>query len=102
MSVSTKRALMTPLLFVALPNHISSSDRMQRRNGLHAISPAVEPCVTRFLHSAWIVLAGFADGMPIKILVMPDNIVIPQNTRELHGCAEELSVAYVNRQKIKL
>jgi len=38
--------------------------------------------------------------MPIKIRVMPDNIVIPQNTRELYGCAEELSVAYVNRQKI--
>ncbi|EOY5418788.1 hypothetical protein ACP6OW_003327 [Cronobacter turicensis] len=93
---------MTPILFVALPNHISSADRMQRRNGLHAIILALKPCITRFLHSAWIVLAGFADGMPIQILVMPDNIVIPQNTRELHGCAEELSVAYVNRQKIKL
>jgi hypothetical protein len=74
MSVLTKRALMTPLLSAVLPNHISSSDRMQRRNGLHAISPAVEPCITRFLHS---VLAGFANGMPIKIRVMPDCIVSP-------------------------
>jgi toxic protein SymE len=43
------------------------------------------------------------DGMPIKIRVMPDCIVITtQNTRELYGCAEGLSVAYVNRQKMKL
>ncbi len=97
MSVSTKLTLMTPLLFVALPNHISSSDRIQRRNGLHAISPALEPSVTRFLHSAWTVLAGFANGMSIKIRVMPDCIVIPHHTRELYGCAEELSVAYVNK-----
>ncbi|QMM96401.1 type I toxin-antitoxin system SymE family toxin [Citrobacter portucalensis] len=41
--------------------------------------------------------------MPIKIRVMPDCIVITtQNTRELYGCAEGLSVAYVNRQKMKL
>ncbi|EOI3469344.1 SymE family type I addiction module toxin [Cronobacter turicensis] len=93
---------MTPILFVALPNHISSADRMQRRNGLHAIILALKPCITRFLHSAWIVLAGFADGMPIQIRVMPDCIVIPHNTRELYGYAEEMSVAYVNRQKIKL
>ncbi len=99
MSVLTKRALMTALLFVALcrPNHISSSDRIQRRNGLHAISPALESCITRFLHSARIMLAGFAEGMPIKIRVMPDCIVIPHHTRELYGCAEELSVAYVNK-----
>lgn len=45
----------------------------------------------------------FRDGMPIKIRVMPDCIVITtQNTRELYGCAEGLSVAYVNRQKMKL
>ncbi|EPM3195286.1 SymE family type I addiction module toxin [Cronobacter turicensis] len=102
MPVLTKRALMTPLLSAALPNHISSADRMQRRNGLHAIILALKPCITRFLHSAWIVLAGFADGMPIQIRVMPDCIVIPHNTRELYGCAAELSVAYVNRQKIEL
>ena len=40
--------------------------------------------------------------MPIKIRVMPDCIVITtQNTRELYACAEGLSVAYVNRQKMK-
>lgn len=47
--------------------------------------------------------AGFTDGMPVKIRVMPDCIVITtQNTRELWGCAEGLSVTYVNRQKMKL
>jgi toxic protein SymE len=51
----------------------------------------------------WIAQAGFTDGMPIKIRVMPDCIVITaQNTRELYGCAEGLSVTYVNRQKMKL
>ncbi|EGQ5299420.1 SymE family type I addiction module toxin [Enterobacter hormaechei subsp. hormaechei] len=46
---------------------------------------------------------GFTDGMPVKIRVMPDCIVITtQNTRELYGCAEGLSVTYVNRQKMKL
>ncbi|EPM0022246.1 SymE family type I addiction module toxin [Citrobacter farmeri] len=42
---------------------------------------------------AWqcVALAGFTDGMPIKIRVMPDCIVITtQNTRELYGCAEGL------------
>ena len=39
--------------------------------------------------------------MPIKIRVMPDCIVITaQNTRELYGCAEGLSVAPVNRKKM--
>ncbi|HIG8865945.1 TPA: SymE family type I addiction module toxin [Raoultella terrigena] len=47
--------------------------------------------------------AGFTDGMPIKIRVVLDCIVIiAQNPRELHGSAEGLSVAYVNRQKMKL
>ena len=56
-----------------------------------------------FLRGEWIAQAGFRDGMPIKIRVMPDCIVITtQNTRELYGCAERLSVAYVNRQKMKL
>jgi toxic protein SymE len=35
--------------------------------------------------------------MPIKIRVMPDCIVITtQNSRELYGCAEGLSVTGVN------
>ena len=56
-----------------------------------------------FLRGKWIAQAGFRDGMPIKIRVMPDCIVITtQNTRELYACAEGLSVAYVNRQKMKL
>ncbi|MBS1206018.1 MAG: endoribonuclease SymE [Proteobacteria bacterium] len=55
------------------------------------------------LQGAWISQAGFTPGMPIRIRVMPDCIVITtQNTRELYGCAEGLSVAYVNRQKMKL
>lgn len=41
--------------------------------------------------------------MPIKIREMPDCIaIIIQNTRELGGYAERLSVIYVNRQKMKL
>jgi toxic protein SymE len=35
--------------------------------------------------------------------MMPDCIVInAQNTREFYGCAEGLSVTFVNRQKMKL
>ena len=55
------------------------------------------------LQGDWLSLAGFTPGMPVKIRVMPDCIVITtQNTRELYGCAEGLSVTYVNRQKMKL
>ncbi|MEK6304688.1 MAG: SymE family type I addiction module toxin [Pantoea dispersa] len=54
-----------------------------------------------FLRGEWIPLAGFTDGMPIKIRVMPDCIVITtQNSRELWGCATRLSVTYVNRPKM--
>ena len=35
----------------------------------------------------WLSQAGFIDGMPVKVRVMKDCIVItPQNTRELWGC----------------
>ncbi|HFP3821019.1 TPA: SymE family type I addiction module toxin [Escherichia coli] len=45
--------------------------------------------------------AGFTDGMQVKIRVMPDCIVITtQNSLELWGCAEELSVMHVNRPKM--
>ncbi|WP_395755593.1 hypothetical protein OT793_12310 [Edwardsiella ictaluri] len=40
--------------------------------------------------------------MPIKILVMPDCIVITaQNTRELWGCAERLSALPVCKKKME-
>ncbi|WHQ20568.2 SymE family type I addiction module toxin [Edwardsiella anguillarum] len=46
--------------------------------------------------------AGFSDGMPIKIRVMPDCIVITaQNTRELWGCAERLSVTRFSKKKME-
>jgi toxic protein SymE len=55
-----------------------------------------------FLRGEWITQAGFTDGMPVKIRVMPDCIVITtQNTRELYGCAEGLSVVSVNGPKMK-
>ncbi|AIR62861.1 hypothetical protein LH23_20015 [Cedecea neteri] len=45
--------------------------------------------------------AGFTPGMPIKIRVMPDCIVITtQNSRELWGCAEGLSVTHFNKKKM--
>ncbi|EDS4738172.1 type I toxin-antitoxin system SymE family toxin [Salmonella enterica] len=54
-----------------------------------------------FLRGEWVTQAGFRDGMPIRIRVMPDCIVITaQNTRELYGCAEGLSVVPVNRAKM--
>lgn len=40
--------------------------------------------------------------MPVKIRVMKDCIVItPQNTRELWGCIEGMSVACINQRKVK-
>ena len=54
-----------------------------------------------FLRGEWVAQAGFVGGMPLKIRVMPDCIVITaQNTRELYGCAEGLSVVRVNKQKM--
>ncbi len=39
--------------------------------------------------------------MPIKIRVTPDCIIITaQNTRELYGCVEGLSVTHINRKKV--
>ncbi|HKS33165.1 MAG TPA: SymE family type I addiction module toxin [Enterobacteriaceae bacterium] len=53
------------------------------------------------LQGKWISQAGFTPGMPIKIRVMPDCIVITtQNTRELWGCAEGLSVAGFSKRKM--
>jgi len=43
------------------------------------------------------------NGMPLKIRVMPDCIVITaQNTCELWGCVEGLSIAPINRKKVAL
>ncbi|WP_126356003.1 SymE family type I addiction module toxin [Cedecea lapagei] len=54
------------------------------------------------LQGAWISQAGFTPGMPIKIRVMPDCIVITtQNSRELWGCAEGLSVTHFNKKKMQ-
>ena len=40
--------------------------------------------------------------MPVKIRVMKDCIVITlQNTRELWGCIEGMSVACINQRKVK-
>ncbi|WP_081946135.1 SymE family type I addiction module toxin [Cedecea neteri] len=53
------------------------------------------------LQGEWISQAGFTPGMPIKIRVMPDCIVITtQNSRELWGCAEGLSVTHFNKKKM--
>ena len=49
----------------------------------------------------WLTRAGFISGMPVKIRVMKDCIVItPQHTRELWGCLEGMSVVNINKQKV--
>ncbi|MBH0368970.1 SymE family type I addiction module toxin [Salmonella enterica] len=54
------------------------------------------------LYGEWMPQAGFINGMPVKIRVMKDCIVItPQNTRELWGCLEGMSVTYINQRKVK-
>lgn len=55
------------------------------------------------LQGDWLSLAGFTPGMPVKIRVMPDCIVITtQNTRELWGCAEGLSAVDFSQKKMNL
>jgi toxic protein SymE len=40
--------------------------------------------------------------MPVKIRVLPDCIIIiPQNTRELWGCLEGMSVVNINKQRVQ-
>ncbi|MDA6076135.1 SymE family type I addiction module toxin [Edwardsiella anguillarum] len=54
------------------------------------------------MRGEWVTQAGFSDGMPIKIRVMPDCIVITaQNTREQWGCAEGLSVTRFSKKKME-
>ncbi|MEQ4973737.1 SymE family type I addiction module toxin [Enterobacter cloacae] len=53
------------------------------------------------LSGKWLANAGFIDGMPVKIRVMKDCIVItPQHTRELWGCLEGMSVVNINKKKV--
>lgn len=54
-----------------------------------------------FLCGKWPTRAGCRCGMVVRIRVMPDCIVItPQNTRELWGCLEGLSITYINKSKV--
>lgn len=53
------------------------------------------------LSGKWLSNAGFINGMPVKIRVMKDCIVItPQHTRELWGCLEGMSVVNINKLKV--
>ncbi|QMM96400.1 type I addiction module toxin, SymE family [Citrobacter freundii] len=53
------------------------------------------------LSCGWLPNAGFINGIPIKIRVMKDCIVItPQHTRELWGYLEGISVVDINKQKV--
>ncbi|AVG35181.1 SymE family type I addiction module toxin [Enterobacter asburiae] len=53
------------------------------------------------LSGKWLSNAGFINGIPVKIRVMKDCIVItPQHTRELWGCLEGMSVVNINKQKV--
>ncbi|MBW4209537.1 type I toxin-antitoxin system SymE family toxin [Enterobacter asburiae] len=53
------------------------------------------------LSGKWLANAGFINGMPVKIRVMKDCIVItPQHTRELWGCLEGMSVVNINKKKV--
>lgn len=49
------------------------------------------------LDGSWLAEAGFTAGMPIKVRVMPDCIVITaQNLREMWGCLSGLSGGELN------
>lgn len=53
------------------------------------------------LYGEWMPQAGFIDGMPVKIRVMRDCIIItPRHIRELFGCIEGMSVTHINKQKV--
>ncbi|HCM1965287.1 TPA: type I toxin-antitoxin system SymE family toxin [Salmonella enterica subsp. salamae serovar 56:l,v:z39] len=55
-----------------------------------------------YLHGEWMAQAGFINGMPVKIRVMRDCIVItPQHTRELFGCVEGMSVTRINKRNVE-
>lgn len=46
--------------------------------------------------------AGFINGMPVKVRVMRDCIVItPQHTHGLFVCIEGMGVTFINQKKVK-
>lgn len=69
---------------------------------LQSLPAAPPPFCSLYLHGEWMAQAGFINGMPVKIRVMRDCIVItPQHTCELFGCVEGMSVTYINQKKVK-
>lgn len=54
------------------------------------------------LYGEWMPQAGFINGMPVKVRVMRDCIVItPQHTHGLFGCIEGMGVTFINQKKVK-
>ncbi|EED7737126.1 type I toxin-antitoxin system SymE family toxin [Salmonella enterica subsp. enterica serovar Minnesota] len=54
------------------------------------------------LYGEWMPQAGFINGMPVKVRVMRDCIVItPQHTRGLFVCIEGMGVTFINQKKVK-
>lgn len=51
------------------------------------------------LYGEWMPQAGFINGMPVKVRVMRDCIVItPQHTHGLFGCIEGMGVTRINKR----
>lgn len=51
------------------------------------------------LYGHWLTEAGFHVGMPVKVRIMPDCLVITaQNLRELLGCVAAMSSDEVSEQ----
>ncbi|MCW6867525.1 type I toxin-antitoxin system SymE family toxin [Salmonella enterica subsp. enterica serovar Kastrup] len=54
------------------------------------------------LYGEWMPQAGFINGMPVKVRVTRDCIVItPQHTHGLFGCIEGMGVTFINQKKVK-
>lgn len=52
------------------------------------------------LYGEWMPQAGFINGMPVKVRVMRDCIVItPQHTRGLFVCIEGMGVTFINQKE---
>ncbi|WP_348250768.1 SymE family type I addiction module toxin, partial [Salmonella enterica] len=53
------------------------------------------------MYGEWKPQAGFINGMPVKVLVMRDCIVItPHHTHGLFGCIERMGVTFINQKKM--